>query len=702
VYGAAEAMPFQNRTAKEFSMASDLRSGDRIFDNSMFRSMAVQGLFFFLAVLMAMASARPALGQGTTTSTTTTTYADGATKSQDTTTSAADGTKISETETEYDEDGRPTSETETIYSNGKATSEHKKTWVYDDKGRLTYFETSDETYGDGVVPGVKSGYRVRKKYKDDKDTEGTTTQEQEYSSITGKWRDFDGDGGDTEPSKEPLQPAPPKPVKKPRSVPPIANAPLGEEPPASGTQTPEQPKNAPSTPDKPQGEAPPASGTQTPEKPNKAPLIPDRPLGEEKPASGGNTSSASPAQPTTIAIVLPANAQPGDTISGTATADPTQIAEMQTIPAFHITLIPVPQPTQTATTVAQPAPAASTPAPQASSTPAPQMSGDDMLAGVVVQVNGKKEPADQPLVAELGPTAEAISVQLLTNDSASRLIGEDSVPVSAPPSPANSTTTVPTETTSSTTPTETTSSTTPTEKTGGATPTETTVPEDYEMPPMTKPGAVEVIHGATSGNMNDMQIAVDGEPAKILTATPRGVFWRVPADLTAGAESSAHTVVFTRKDPAGGAPKSVTFPLYGAQIGMTEGSSTLHTGQSTPVQITVSIPRNLPASAWQPGTPPSDLVDLKPLEAGKNGLKPPKPNEEASIVVLIEDETPEVALLGKKQSIVLQLHQKDFTDGTHTYNTTLDTKGPGAYLVRASVFGFFKDAVGQASMNAGN
>lgn len=71
-------------------------------------------------------------------------------------------------------------------------------------------------------------------------------------------------------------------------------------------------------------------------------------------------------------------------------------------------------------------------------------------------------------------------------------------------------------------------------------------------------------------------------------------------------------------------------------------------------------------------------------------------------MVLIEDETPEVALLGKKQSIVLQLHQKDFTDGTHTYNTTLDTKGPGAYLVRARVFGFFKDAVGQASMSAGN
>jgi hypothetical protein len=631
--------------------------------------MVVRSLFFSLAVLVAMAIVRPARSQGPTTTTTTTSYPDGATQSQDTITTAADGTKLSETQTDYDEDGRPTNETETTYDQyGKVTGQHTKTWVYDGKGRLIYFESSDETYGDGVIPGVKSGYRVRKKYKDDTDTEGTTTSEQEYSSITGKWRDFDGDGGDVEPSKEPLQPAPPKPVKKPRSVPPIANAPLGEEPPASGTQTPEKPKSAPPIENTPLGEEPPASGTQTPG-------TPPPPTG-----AGGKTSNAVPTEEKTIAIALPANAQPGDTITGTATDDPTEIAEMQTIPAFHITLVPVPQSApQTATPVTPSAEQTPTPAPEASSTPASQASGDDTLAGVVVQVNGTNQPADKPLIAVLGPAAETIAVKVLTNETEPRIIGQDSVPVTAAqPSPAVPTESGPTET---------------------AGPTET---GDYEMPPVTSPGAVEVIHGAESGNANDMQIAVDGEPTKILTATPRSVFWRVPPDITAGAESTSHTVVFTRKDPAGGAPKSVTFPLYAAQIEMTEGSSTLHTGQSTPVQITVSIPKNIPASVWQSAMPPSDLVDLKALEAGKNGVKPPKPNEEGYLVVLIEDETPEVALLGKKQSIVLQLHQKDFPDGTHTYNTTLDTIHAGAYVVRARVVAFLKAAQGQASMSSGN
>jgi hypothetical protein len=95
-------------------------------------------------------------------------------------------------------------------------------------------------------------------------------------------------------------------------------------------------------------------------------------------------------------------------------------------------------------------------------------------------------------------------------------------------------------------------------------------------------------------------------------------------------------------------------------------------------------------------------VNLKALEAGKNGVKPPKPNDEGSIVVLIEDETPEVVRLGKTNSILLQLHRQNFTNGTSTSNTTLDTVGAGAYVVRAEVIGLFKDVKGQTSMSAGN
>jgi hypothetical protein len=645
-------------------MVSKIGSGDRILTALKFRSMVMRSVVLSLAVLMAMVLSRPAHGQGTTTTTTTsggtttttTTYPDGTTQSQDTTVTGADGSKFSETHTDYDENGRPISETQKIFDpKGNVVAQHDRTWVYDDKGRLLYFEVINWAAGSGVgYPTRQTKYRIRKKYKDDKDTEGTTTSEEINDGINGTWRDFNSDG-DSEPSMEPLQPLKPKTAEIPKGKSLIPNATFGGEAPAGGTKTPEQPKNAPSNREKPKAETPPASETQTPEKPSKAPLIQDGPIG----GTGEKTSSTGPAEEKTIAIAMPANAQPGDTITGAATDDPTEIAEMQEIPGIHIALVPVTEPTQTA------------------ATPMSDMGGDETLSGVVVQVNGQKQPADKPLVATLGPAAGTIAVELLTNDTESRVIGEDSVPVSAAgPSPA-----IPA---------------------GTADPTETAGPQDYEMPPVSKPGAVEVIHGAEPGNANDMQIAVDGEPAQILTATPRSVFWRVPADLPAGAQGGAHTVVFTRSDAAGGAPKSVTFPLYGAQIQMSEGSSKLVKGQSNPIQITVSIPPKLQASAWQSGIPPTDMVNLKTLDDGKSGLKPPKPNEEGFIAVLIEDETPDVVRLGKKNTIVLQLHQKDFVDGKYTYNTTLNTIHAGAYLLRSRVVAFLKDAQGQASAESGN
>jgi hypothetical protein len=602
-------------------MASGIKSGYRAAATSMFRSIVLRSLVISLAVLIAMVISQPARSQGPTTTTQTETYADGATKSQDTTVTRADGTKSSETQTDYDESGRPTNETETTYDQyGKVRQRHTKTWVYDDKGRLIYFESSDSVSGENLVPGSETRYRVRKKYKDDKDTEGTTTQEQEYSSINGKWRDFDSEGGDTEPSMQPLQPLKPKPAEK---------AP-------------------PKTPEKPQ------------EKQKGDRSILNRPLGEEPPAEetpppkggSGKTSHAGPAEQKTIAIALPANAQPGDTISVTATDDPAEIAEMQEIPGIHITLVPVTPPTQ------------------ASLTPASE-TGGDILGGVVVEVNGKKQRADKPLVAELGPAAETIAVKLLTMDSDSRVIGQDSVPVSAAkPSPK--------------------------------VPTETAKPESYDMPPVTKPGAVEVIHGPESGNANEMHIAVDGKPAKILAATPRSVFWRVPADLPAGAQGTEHTVVFTRSDAVGGAPERVAFPIYEAITNMREDRSKLVKGQSATIYITVSGPEKFPVSAWKWAMPPSDLVDVNSLEAGKSGLKAPKSNEEGSVVVLIENENPDVVRLGNKNTIILQLHQQDFAHGPYTFNVTLHSIHKGKYVIRCRVVAFLKAVQGQESMSSGN
>src|SRR5208337_3038551 len=163
-----------------------------------------------------------------------------------------------------------------------------------------------------------------------------------------------------------------------------------------------------------------------------------------------------------------------------------------------------------------------------------------------------------------------------------------------------------------------------------------------------------------------------------------------------------HTVVFSRTDAAGGAPERVAFPLYEVLTKMREDRSKLVKGQSATIYITVSVPENLPASAWEWAMPPSDLVDVKSLEAGKSGFKAPKPNEEGSIVVLIENENPDVVRLGNKNTIILRLHRQDFANGPYTFNVTLHSIHKGNYVIRCRVVAFLKAVQGHAIMSSGN
>jgi hypothetical protein len=137
-------------------------------------------------------------------------YEDGSIKTQTTTSYAGDGkTKTSEVRTEYDRGGRPLHESHITYRDGVTeTQRHERTWVYDDNGRLLYFESSDRTLGTASLPGVETRYRLRKSYDGQKDTTGKTESEEVYSSVAGSWRDFDRDGGDVQPGLAPEQALP--------------------------------------------------------------------------------------------------------------------------------------------------------------------------------------------------------------------------------------------------------------------------------------------------------------------------------------------------------------------------------------------------------------------------------------------------------------------------------------------------------------
>src|SRR5215472_13118345 len=191
--------------------------------------------------------------------------------------------------------------------------------------------------------------------------------------------------------------------------------------------------------------------------------VPTGLLASNECAVGLNQSQAQqtiPAQ-NVIAVAFPSDAQQGDTITGTVTADPREIEELQQIPGLQVTLYPVPKATQPAQ-------------------PAPESQAGSTLEGLVVEVNGEKHPADKPLIAKLGPETVSIALKLVMGGGSPRQIGERNVPIAKKPS-------VP------------------------KIPTQTPSASDCDMPAVTTPGAVQVIHGPSTGNANDMQITADNK-----------------------------------------------------------------------------------------------------------------------------------------------------------------------------------------------
>jgi hypothetical protein len=202
------------------------------------------------------------------------------------------------------------------------------------------------------------------------------------------------------------------------------------------------------------------------------------------------------------------------------------------------------------------------------------------------------------------------------------------------------------------------------------------------MPPVNVASAVQVIHGPSSGNSNEMSVTVDDKPANIVAAKPGTIFWDVPRNLTPG----PHRVQFNPGQ--GGTP--VTLPMYVVGLTMKADQTKLITGQATTVHVSVTGLEKLPASAWALALPPPDLVDLQALQARVPGLKLPSADDPGEVILVLENLTPGVIQLGATNVIVIKLHQTDFASGPYVHNDVIQSLHRGNFSVRGTVAAFLQ------------
>ncbi|PYR57608.1 MAG: hypothetical protein DMF85_13185 [Acidobacteria bacterium] len=338
----------------------------------------------------------------------------------------------------------------------------------------------------------------------------------------------------------------------------------------------------------------------------------------EAPAPPGR--GIGPAQSTTatlVGVVLPSDARPGDTITGTVVTDPKPYRD---IPALRVVETTVPLLRN----------------PEGKAT----LEHLDLSLG-----DGFSQPADQPVTVTLPPQGTSLPIEIARDDESEPLFTQK-VPIASPPaSPAVAQARAP----------------------------------RYETPAVAVTGAVQVIRGPLSGDARAISIDVDAEPARMVAATPRAIFWQLPDHTAAGRH------VVSLHD--GGT--TVTLPIVVLTLTMSADRLELMRGETTSFHATVSGPEALPESAWKSGYA-AELLTLPTVAARAPGFRPPSDRDGGEILLAIENGSRDTVTISpsKNEVVVLALDRGRFATGPYTFDGAIHSKRAGGFAVNSLVVPF--------------
>ncbi len=298
---------------------------------------------------------------------------------------------------------------------------------------------------------------------------------------------------------------------------------------------------------------------------------------------------------------------------------------------------------------------------------APQLQGqvedgklpEEVLKRIDIEIDGKKQPADQPVVWTPSSSSSTSALKVTLRDDPR--LGTPDRPNPATDAPgvllaAGTIAVAP--------------------KADQFAPAQT----NYTTSPTITPGGVAAIRGDFGGDIRDMAITVDNLlSAKLIAAKPGILFWQVPAGVAPGARRISFR--------PGKGRRAVAFTVYALGIQARIDQPLLLQGHWTSVDVTLAGLDEMPASMWEPGLPSSDLVDLTRWEASAGGADVSQPLA-ASVEVVFENQSAQTIRMGDGSvREVARLHRGDFPK---VIRKKLYAMRTGTFRVHVSAAAFLK------------
>lgn len=332
-----------------------------------------------------------------------------------------------------------------------------------------------------------------------------------------------------------------------------------------------------------------------------------------------------------IGIVVPRDVQPGETVSGGLVTNPDDYAR---IPGLRLIAVRAPL--------------------------RADEGGRATLRGVVMDTGDGRQPADGPVTLHIPEKATGLSLIVRSEDSDSLEI-EASIPLDRRPPPAQ-------------------------HWTGG--------PDDYQISPVCVLDSLQAIWGPLGGDANVTRLEVDGLPARIISESPRAVYWLLPEAVTPG----RHRVVL------GEGPRRAAFPIFVISLDMSADRLDLQRGQSTRYHIRLRGLEGFPENGWQRAGVPSDLVDLGALEEKIPGFSRPPTGQPGEITLVLKNASPQtITVPDMAENVrIFHLSRSDFAEGgVFSHDGTIQSIQSGGFILNGKAWAFLEAIRGEPDRGTG-
>lgn len=206
--------------------------------------------------------------------------------------------------------------------------------------------------------------------------------------------------------------------------------------------------------------------------------------------------------------------------------------------------------------------------------------------------------------------------------------------------------------------------------------------EGFRMPPISLPGAMQLIRGPFSGDRSTTSVEIGSNAARIWCESPRALYFNIPANTPIGAN------LVTINDRG----HKTRLKTWALALAMSADRLKLKRGESTAFHVLIKGVETIPYEAWFGNGEVPELTDPSLVSKFLPGFKPPSTVQPGVLVLTLENMSSETVAMSGGDRIALRF---TYGEAKYEHHGTITAKRAGGFDIDGTLIPFLHDQPGE-------